>query len=809
MSLFVDPTLGMFVRNLTDSKLERAGCPRHELHRGDRSDGNRSGGDGERPAKCRRTAPPPPTPRLKSTATLYLEALAGVRSSHPTVALTDAQRFNLLSSVRIARSFHRRSTRLSAVECRLRALSAVVWAHPTQDMVSGYFVAQPELCGELVDLLRETVSAGNIGRCVVRSKEPRAPSEEKVRTLLPVCHLNPETRTSDTANMPFTSSSRYNDSGAADDDSAEPGPSSLAALAASPVVPYVIRSLSLDVLTALVGRRDPSGTLSLLARQNNVLAELGVGKGQYLGLLPALIRYSLATLNSFLLSGVSDGNGDNGEADAGRLKSEEGTAGNGGGGLALKSGEEEEKKEETKLDVGLELGLAFLRATRPRGPPRGEAEELALEFIGEFSRFPRVGAADVFLEPVGLNPFLRARGESLPGGIFRSRADSILTLTSAVISVPTGTASLTDCGLIPALVSTVALSGHPDPFGGAGSSYVEGLLRYLAATAVTILEGAMVTHGNALSAFHELSGVDVLVKRIDVEMKRIRPSPSTDGETDAGSAGESGPRPPLMTDASSRILLFSAANCLIVAYHHSETPAASAAPSAGELIRRPEMADLIKEVFGNMPEYGGVLGSLLCTFVSHLMNQDPQIVHWAHRSGLASSFLGMFAGGGACGNDIATSWGEPRLDPNTDLITSLPNVIAALSLTESGARSVKDADPFGPLLAVFASRKYAMPNSRCLLNEMAAIVGTGLDEIMRHTPSLSETVMKAVVNVIRRVVYLGKKLAAKEAEEDSQGGECERERTYIMQYGEWVERSILNYLDHNSSRPAPVPTHEY
>ncbi|EJK76587.1 hypothetical protein THAOC_01644 [Thalassiosira oceanica] len=505
-------------------------------------------------------------------------------------------------------------------------------------------------------------------------------------------------------------------------------PSSLAALAASPVVPYAVRSLSLDVLTALVARRDPSGTLSLLARQNNVLAELGVGKGQYLGLLPALIRYSLASLNSFLLSGGPEGNDDNGEADAGRLKSEEGTDGNDDGGLALKSGEEE-KKEETKRDVGLELGLAFLRATRPRSPPRGEAEELALEFV-----------------------------------------DSILTLTSAVISVPTGTASLTDCGLIPALVSTVALSGRPDPFGGTGSSYVGGLLRYVAAQAVTILEGAMVTHGNALSAFHELSGVDVLVKRIDVEMKRMRPSPPTGGETDAGAAGESEPRRPLTADASSRILLFSAANCLTVAYHHSEAPAAaSAAPSAGELIRRPEMEGLLREVFGNMPEYGGALGSLLCTFVSHLMNQDPQIVHWAHRSGLASCFLGMFAARGAFGDDIA-SWDEPRLGPNTDLITSVPNVVAALSLTESGARSVREADPFSPLLAVFASRKYAMPNSRCLLSEMAAIVGTGLDEIMRHTPSLSETVMKAVVRVIRRVVYLGKKLAAKETDEDSQGG---------------------------------------
>ena len=69
----------------------------------------------------------------------------------------------------------------------------------------------------------------------------------------------------------------------------------------SPLVPYAIRTLAIEALTALVARRDATGTLTNVARQTNVLTELGVGKGQYLGLLPTLIRYSLAALNSFLL----------------------------------------------------------------------------------------------------------------------------------------------------------------------------------------------------------------------------------------------------------------------------------------------------------------------------------------------------------------------------------------------------------------------------------------------------------------------------------------------------------------------------
>ena len=173
----------------------------------------------------------------------------------------------------------------------------------------------------------------------------------------------------------------------------EEGNNSILALSDSPVVPYGVRTLAIEALTALVARRDATGTLTNVARQTNVLSELGVGKRQYLGLLPTLIRYSLAALNSFLLR---DGSKPVATSNA-------------------RNGTNETKSEK---DLGMELGVAFLKATKPPALPRHEREERALEFI-----------------------------------------DAVLTLTSAVISVPSGTASLTDCGIIPALVSTVALDG--------------------------------------------------------------------------------------------------------------------------------------------------------------------------------------------------------------------------------------------------------------------------------------------------------------------------------------------------------------
>ena len=341
--------------------------------------------------------------------------------------------FALLSSIRLARSFHTSSSRIAAVKHRLRALICVVHAYPDQEGICSYFVAQPELTGELVDLLRPTVSSGHISTTgAKRSKEKN------------------------------------------DDD--ENG-SILAALSDSPVVPYSIRSLAVEALTALVARRDmaqATNAATNIAKQTNVLIELGVGKGQYLGLLPTLIRYSLAALNSFFLNQECSRD-INIEGKENVAKNNIGTGTN------------------SVMDIGIELGLAFLRATKPPPLPLKVREERALEFI-----------------------------------------DSILTLTSAVISVPSGTASLTDCGIIPALVSTIALDGQMarrllpgDHVDGANESeeesYSVSLLKFISAQAIQILEGAIVTHNSALSAFHELKGVDILIQRLGIEVARMLP----------------------------------------------------------------------------------------------------------------------------------------------------------------------------------------------------------------------------------------------------------------------------------------------
>jgi len=633
--------------------------------------------------------------RIRSTADLFFHCLQQVGGSYK---IPSDRLFPLLADIRLTRSFYHKATRVSAIERRLRALITILHTHPSQEVMAGYFQAQPELCVELVDLLRPTVSSGAVSAA---SSSPTSINHPA---------LNQD---------------------------------SIAALANSPIIPYQVRELALQSLTALAARRDGSnGGLAGFARHSNILSELGVGKGQYLGILPTLIRYSLASLGSLMVS----------TCPSSKNKSKA-------------------RKETVDDDICIDVGFAFIEATSAPALPRFQQLENALLFI-----------------------------------------DSVLTLTSAIVSTSSGTSSLTECGLVPALLNTVSIHSDesfvkilPESSSTLEALRIQSLLRFVTAQAVQILEGAIVTHNNALSAFHNLQGVEVLTTRLSKEVlsvrdKRIKAESNLECspmdidnkmELDSSSSVcDVGPR------ASQRVLLFGIVTCLTVVFHQESTSSSVSTPSGTAELQKPELTEALVEILDNVDVYGGHLVSLISTLLSDVMNSDPHVVRYVHESGLARSFLKML--------DFGPSV-EPVLPPVPELIMSVPAVLAALALTEAGTKKIKDINPFPGLLRIFYHPIYAMPRSRCLLNEMTSIVGTGLDEIMRHVPSLSKLICKAISDALTEVVAFGKLISKNESDlppVDDQGAtalDVDNDRSCLIQYtlnfGQILEQ-ILHNEDH-------------
>lgn len=624
--------------------------------------------DQEASNKRRRVSSGKKDANVKSTAHLFFAALqkVGGKDKVPQDRL-----FSLLTDIRLARDFHSQSTRVQAVNRRLLALIAILNAHPSHEVMSGYFQAQPELTVEIVDLLRPTVSTANVSSLPLSS-------EVSIST-----RIRPDA----IANL-VTSTTQQ--------------------------IPFSIRMLALEALTALVSRRDSStGALSGSARLSSVLNELGVGKGQYLGLLPTLIRYSLTALNPSTST------------------------------FTIASDE--------TISENLEIGMAFAEATMDQPSSRTSQVESALLLI-----------------------------------------DNVLTLTSAVVGSPTGTPALVDCGLIPALLSVVSLDIDvaisaliPDCM---PDRRLRALFRFVAAQAVQIIEGTIVSSNNALASFHDLQGVEILTTRLSREMATIRetrltkepmPNKSDDVEMDDSEILK---QPNIFS--SQRVLLFGVVTCLNVVFHH-ESATTTPLPSGGAQLRTTELTEAIIDILNDVESFGGHLASLISTLLSEIMNNEALVVYYVHQSGIAQAFLKMIQGkrlsDGSC---------LPIIPPVPELVMAIPSVISGLSLTEEGRKAVQEANPFPSFLLLFHHSNYAMPKSRCLLNEMTTVVGTGLEDIMRHYECLKPLVLKGIADAMAKVVMFAEDLFAREREIEHASNQVspvelqsiENERSCLIQY---------------------------
>lgn len=605
----------------------------------------------------------------KSTAELFFHALqkAGGRSRIPGERL-----FSLLADIRLARSFHSRALRVRAVERRLKALITITHAHPSQEVMTGYFQAQPELCVEIVDLLRPTISSSHVSA-----------------------------------------------------NSANPGimhdRDAVAGLAQGTSIPPQIQILAVELLTALVCRRDGStAALSGSSRSSGVFTELGLGKGQYMGVLPTLVRYSLAAL-------TADPLGDNTAAA-------------------------------DKEDPIVEIGLDFVRATMAPLPPRPELVLRALKFV-----------------------------------------EKVLTLTSTIVSNAAGASALTEGGLVPSVLSLIAIPSEKMAERLLGSHKCDHLLvnriraevRFVTAQVLQILEACVVTHSNSLTAFHDLQGVESLVSRLASEMDVPGEDCEDSMETDEVQS--------VSLCFSHKVLLYGLYTCLTVVFHQEPSSALAAVSSqtGSAQLRKPVMTKSVKKVMRHIKSYGGQIAYLVSTLLADVMNNDPQIVRHVHSSGIAEAVLSMMKG-------VDSETGNPIIPAVGDLVTALPNVISALALTEDGAQAVFDANPFPALLRVYHHPNYSMPRNRCLLNDNTSFIGTGLEEVMRHVDKLKPLIIDAVVVSLKEIKQSADEICNLERSDGHMAGDVNLidARSSLIQYI-LNAGQILEHILHNEDNITP------
>ena len=143
----------------------------------------------------------------------------------------------------------------------------------------------------------------------------------------------------------------------------------------------------------------------------------------------------------------------------------------------------------------------------------------------------------------------------------------------------------------------------------------------------------------------------------------------------------------------------------------------------------------LKHIISNCEYYGASLFLLAMEVLQIYVFQEPSLLSNMQEAGLTDVIL------------QALLVKEP---PATkEVLSALPNIFTALCLNEHGLNEFKKYDPIEKMFKVLINQDYlqAMKRRRSSesVNDTAAVLGSAVDELMRHQNSLRVPAIKAVI----------------------------------------------------------------
>eukprot|EP00959_Pyramimonas_sp_CCMP1952_P173132 3618005-Pyramimonas_sp.AAC.1 len=154
------------------------------------------------------------------------------------------------------------------------------------------------------------------------------------------------------------------------------------------------------------------------------------------------------------------------------------------------------------------------------------------------------------------------------------------------------------------------------------------------------------------------------------------------------------------------------------------------------------LAACLYVIYKRAKEFGGGVFSLAASVMRLIIHHDPTCFPQLEAAGLPAAFLEAIQEGVA---------------PCADAVCCVPNTLTALCLNTQGLERVRTAGGVGPcgalscFVPMFTTKAYIRP----LKGETPAVLGTGLDELMRHVPSLRPIGMEMAVQILKALCALG------------------------------------------------------
>ncbi|KAJ3176473.1 hypothetical protein HK101_010430 [Irineochytrium annulatum] len=159
------------------------------------------------------------------------------------------------------------------------------------------------------------------------------------------------------------------------------------------------------------------------------------------------------------------------------------------------------------------------------------------------------------------------------------------------------------------------------------------------------------------------------------------------------------------------------------------------------------LPETVRTIFNHFKIFGANIFGLAVNIMSCFVHNEPTCLSILQEAKLPNAFYDV-----ACSQDLPIS---------AEVISALPNAFGALCLNQAGLDAFNAAKPMENFLRTLTIEEHIRPLQD---KDVPHLIGTSVDELVRHHPSLKDDILAAIIKMLERVVQIGQVLYDDEAE---------------------------------------------
>ncbi|CAO1614110.1 unnamed protein product [Sympodiomycopsis kandeliae] len=299
--------------------------------------------------------------------------------------------------------------------------------------------------------------------------------------------------------------------------------------------------------------------------------------------------------------------------------------------------------------------------------------------------------------------------------------DSIFGLIAFITSTQLGNSMIVGAGLIPLLVQLVETCKS--------KAY---LTQRTVSRAIGLVDSILHTNPPSFQWFVEVRGLEVCVNRIQAEIAADLQDADAQMTEDSLTSTDADPLYGKLTFGRASLL-----RNLLKSITHMMQSTGTTEGLRG-LIDSSLLESIIL-IFKSRQVFGPQILALAINIVATFIHNEPTSLTILQEKKVPELFFDLV---------------ETDIESNSDVISAIPNAIGAICLNEAGLNLFNSrSDKVIPkMFSVFTSKRHlAILQDR----DTAALFGSAIDELIRHQPSMKQTVLNSVLSVFDEINHIG------------------------------------------------------